>query len=50
MFISTEKPAIANLAFFIECQLFWAVYVPFSLSETLHSDDTVVSSLLENFL
>lgn len=44
MFTSIEKPAIVNLAFFIECQVFWAVYVLFSLSETLNLDDTGVSS------
>jgi len=50
MFISMEKPAIINLASFIECQVFWSVYVLFSLSETLQLDDTGVSSLLGNFI
>jgi len=45
MMTSMDKPAIVNMASFIECQVFWAVYVFFSLIETLQFNNTGVSSL-----
>jgi Zn-dependent protease with chaperone function len=50
MFTSMDKPAIVNMASFIECQVFWTVCVLFSLSETLQFDNTGVSSFLGNFI
>lgn len=47
---SSMKPAVVNLASFIECQVFWAVYVLFRRSETLQFDNNGVSSLLGNFV
>ena len=38
------------MASFIECQVFWTVYVLFSLSEILQFDNTGISSLLGNFV